>query len=171
MADEKLFLVIGEGPQFLEWDEYGFRMQVPEDATSGHCDIAVNVIIAGKFQFPEETELVSAVYAVSASRKLNKPVTVEIQHCVSIRHDQQGHFLGFVTAKCNQPNLPYTFELLEGGMFCSNSYYGNIACHGFSIFGVILYKLRLTKPACTSLALTLNAAAVHHRVSTDGSID
>ena len=32
-------------------------------------------------EFPEGTELVSAVYAISASRRLNKPVILETQHC------------------------------------------------------------------------------------------
>ena len=112
-------------------------MQVPEDAISGPCDIAVKAIVAGKFHFPVEAELVSAVYAISASRSLIKPVKVEIQHCVTIRNAQQGCFLSFVKAQCNQKTLPYEFQILENGTFDPQSYYGVIDCDGFSLVGVL----------------------------------
>ena len=102
VSDEKLFSLSGDdGPQLLEWGENGFRMQVPEGATSGPCDIAVKVIIAGQFEFPVNTQLVSAVYAISPSRKLKKPVQLEIQHCVSIASKQLRQSIGLVRAKCN----------------------------------------------------------------------
>ena len=111
-------------------------MQVPEGATSGPCDIAVKAIVAGQFEFPEGTELVSAVYAISASRRL-KSVTLEIQHCVTIRDEEQSQFLGFVRAKCNQPILPYHFELLKDGVFLPGNQYGKLDCPHFSIFATI----------------------------------
>ena len=77
------------------------RLQVPEDATSGPCDIAVSAIVAGQFEFPDSTELVSVVYAISVSRRLRKPVILEIQHCVAIANEQQGQLLFFVRARCN----------------------------------------------------------------------
>ena len=112
-------------------------MQVPEDATSGPCDIAVKTIVAGQFEFPDGTELVSAVYAVSASRRLNKPVTLEIQHCVVIANEQQGQLLSFVRAQCDQPNLPYQFKMLKGGVFLPGNAYGKISCSGFSIIAAV----------------------------------
>ena len=139
VSDEKLFSLSGDdGPQLLEWGENGFRMQVPEGATSGPCDIAVKVIIAGQFEFPVNTQLVSAVYAISPSRKLKKPVQLEIQHCVSIASKQLGQSIGFVRADCKQPNLPYKFYQLEGGVFHTGSYYGNIICQEFSMVATAL---------------------------------
>ena len=114
-------------------------MQIPEDATSGPCDIAVKAIVAGKFEFPDGTELVSAVYAISASRRLNKPVKVEIQHCVAIRNEQQGQFLAFVRAQCNQETLPYEFQILENGTFGPQSHYGIIECDRFSLLAVLRF--------------------------------
>ena len=137
VASEELFLVSGGGPQLLEWEEYGFRMQVPEDATSGPCDIAVKAIVAGQFEFPDGTELVSAVYAISASRRLHKPVILEIQHCVTIANEQQGQLLSFVRAQCDQPNLPYLFKLLKEGVFLPGNDYGKISCSGFSIIAAV----------------------------------
>ena len=41
------------------WKEYGLRIQVPEGAISGPCDIAIKAIVAGQFEFPKGTDLVS----------------------------------------------------------------------------------------------------------------
>ena len=112
-------------------------MHVPEDATSELCDFAVKAIVAGQFQLPMGFELVSAVYAISASRKLNKSVMLEIQHCVTIANEQQGQLLSFVRAQCNQPTLPYLFETLKEGVFLPGNQYGKISCSGFSIFAAV----------------------------------
>ena len=140
VSDEKLFSLSGDdGPHLLEWEENGFRMQVPEGATSaGPCDIAVKVIVAGQFEFPDNTQLVSAVYAISPSRKLKKPVQLEIQHCVSITSKQLGQSIGFVRADCKQPNLPYKFYPLEGGEFHTGNYYGIVNCQEFSMVATAL---------------------------------
>ena len=114
-------MISGEFPQLLEWEEYGLRIQVPEGATSEPCDIAIKAIVAGQFEFPEGTDLVSAVYAISVSKRLAKPVMLEIQHCVAITREEQGRFLSFVRAQCNQPQLPYQFELLDNGTFPPHS--------------------------------------------------
>ena len=142
VADEKLFSVSGRSPQLFEWERYGFRMQVPEGATSGPCDIIVKAIVAGQFEFPEGTELVSAVYAMSATMKLNKPVTLEMQHSVAIIEEQQGRFLSFVRAECNQSNLSYKFNLLECGVFLPGNHYGKVSCDGFSLIGIVIQTVQ-----------------------------
>ena len=121
----------------LDWEEYGLRIQVPEGATSEPCDIAIKAIVAGQFEFPEGTDLVSAVYAISVSKRLTKPVMLEIQHCVAITREEQGRFLSFVRAQCNQPKLPYQFEPLDNGTFPPLSGYGKIACYRFSCIGTV----------------------------------
>ena len=136
VAGEKRFHINGEDCQQLEWEEYGFRMQVPEGATSEPCDFAVKAIIAGQFEFPESTELVSAVYAISASRRLNKPVTLEIEHCVGIENKLHSEYLSFGIARCDQPPLPYTFEL-KNGIFSPKYSYGAVLHSGFSLVGVL----------------------------------
>ena len=45
----------------------GFRCH--EGATSEPCDIAIKAIVAGQFEFPEGTDLISAVYAISVSKQ------------------------------------------------------------------------------------------------------
>lgn len=113
-------------------------MEIPRDATSGPCDIAIKAIIAGQFDFPEGTELVSAVYAISTSRRLVKPVSLEIQHCVAIAQNEQMKHLSFVRAQCTQPTLPYHFKPLTGGVFSSQSYYGRISCDHFSCLAIVV---------------------------------
>ena len=149
LVDEKLFQIIGQVPQLLEWEEYGLRIQVPKlkDATSTPCDIAIKAIVAGQFEFPEGTDLVSAVYAISVSKKLTQPVILEMQHCVAISSEKQGRFLSFVRAKCNQPNLPYQFELLDGGIFSPRSDYGKISCSHFSLIATVRQNPKQLQPA------------------------
>ena len=67
-------------------DKYGFRMKngrfdQKEDEES---DASVHVMYAGPFALPEGATLASAIYDIKAEKKLKKPVTVEIQHCVEI---------------------------------------------------------------------------------------
>ena len=110
---------------------------MPEGATSEPCDIAIKAIVAGQFEFPEGTDLVSAVYAISVSKRLAMAVMLEIQHCVAITREEQGRFISFVRAQCNQPQLPYQFELLDNaGTFPPHSDYGKIACDRFSCIAI-----------------------------------
>ena len=87
-------------------------------------------------------DLVSAVYAISVSKRLTKPVMLEIQHCVAITREEQGRFLSFVRAQCNQPQLPYQFEPLDNGTFPPHSDYGKIACDRFSLVAIRRIRLR-----------------------------
>ena len=117
---------------------------MPKGATSTPCDIAIKAIVAGQFEFPEGTDLVSAVYAISMSKKLSQPVILEMQHCVAISSQEQGQFLSFVRARCNQPDLPYQFKLLKKSEFPPHSDYGKISCNRFSIVGIVLGRSLLS---------------------------
>ena len=132
-----MFEINGACSQLLEWEEYGFRIQVPAGAFSGPCDIAVKAIISGQFELPKETELASALYAITASRTLEKPVCVEIEHCVRLENEQDCKFLCFGVATCSQETLPYTFEMLDDGLFSPCHKFGKIYRNFFSILGVL----------------------------------
>ena len=130
-------MINGACSQLLEWEEYGFRIQVPAGAFSGQCDIAVKAIVSGQFELPQETELVSILYAIAASRTLEKPLCVEIEHCVKLENEQDCKYLCFGVAMCNQETLPYTFEVLEDGVFSPSQKFGKISRKSFSILGVL----------------------------------
>ena len=133
---EKLFEISGVSPQLLEWEEFGFRIQVPGDAVSGPCSIAVRAIVYGQFENPEGMELVSALYAISVSRRLSNSIRIEIEHCVKLENEDDCEYLSFGIAKCNQVVLPYTFEMLEDGRFYPHSKFGSTYRSSFSIFGI-----------------------------------
>lgn len=82
--------------------------------------------MGGKFQFPEGTELVSAVYAVSIAKKLLEPVEMEIQHCVNLTNEEEGKCLSFISTAKNRRNHPHKFEFVEGGVFSPGKRYASI---------------------------------------------
>ena len=128
MAGETLFLIQGDKPQSLNWEEYGFRLHFPQGAISPSdtCEVVVKALVRGKFQFPEGTELVSAVYAVAFAKKLLEPVEMEIQHCVLLTNDEQGKSLSFVSTAKNLRGNPKKFEFVEGGVFYPGKRYASI---------------------------------------------
>ena len=94
------------------------------------CHIHVKASLSGRFQFPEDTELISGVYWIACRHKFVKPVTVEVQHCAA--NLEYSSSLTYIVAKCNQEDLPYQFKTLEGGVFSPSSQYGSINLTHFS---------------------------------------
>ena len=107
---------------------------------SDTVEVVITALVGGEFILPEDTELVSAVYAISVSEPLLKPVQLEIQHCVSIEKSAHSNYLSFATAPSDRP--PYHFQPVEGGIFAIGNQYGNISLSGFSIWSIIKKKFR-----------------------------
>ena len=135
---EDLFTIVGDCPQVFHWEKYGFKMSVPQGSLEADetCDIAFKAIAHGQFQFPENTQLVSGVYAIAMTRKLLRPATVEVEHCVHLKSTKQCNRLSFVKAYCTQKDLPYIFELLKGGHFSPESSVGKISLSRFSLVAI-----------------------------------
>ncbi|XP_019859791.1 PREDICTED: uncharacterized protein LOC109588039 isoform X1 [Amphimedon queenslandica] len=93
---------------------------IPSSET--HLTVQVTALAGGKFVFPENTILVSAVYAVSTSIPI--PMRLQLQHCIdlSIQPDMS-RYLKFATASIDSSS-PYKFSLEEGD-FRSDSWYGS----------------------------------------------
>lgn len=115
-------------------------MICPKNATAHHVGISVKAIIAGEFELPEGTELVSALYAISASRRLDQPVIIEVEHCVQLENEEDCKYMCFGIAEFRQKNPPYTFRIVETGIFSPQSKFGKIHRASFSI-AAILKKL------------------------------
>ena len=124
---------MGDKPQKLEWPGYGFYIEVPKGALPPGvtASVRVKVILGGQFQFPENSQLISAIYWVSSSDVFLKEVAVNIQHCAVIKTKEQCSSFRFIIA---QKVLPYKFKECEGE-FNPHSQYGTVKLKRFSLIG------------------------------------
>lgn len=109
-------------------------MHCPEGAMSEGTEVAVTAIASGNFKVPKGTMLVSAVYAISISKKLLKPLVIELQHCVDLKSTSQTHYLKFVQSPLKSP---HQFTPVDGGSFSVASRYGSIERDQFSFYAII----------------------------------
>ena len=140
VAEKKLFLIQGDKPQLMNWEKYGLRIGVQEESllSSETVEAAVVALVGGQFQFPPNTVLVSAVYAVSLSKPLLKQLKLEIQHCIDLTgRPDLVQYLKFAIAPVSTPSLPYQFSIVEGGEFSSNSGYGSIQRKTFCLVCIL----------------------------------
>ena len=140
VAEKKLFLIQGDKPQLMNWEKYGLRIGVQEESLSSSetVEAAVVALVGGQFQFPPNTVLVSAVYAVSLSKPLLKRLKLEIQHCIDLTgRPDLAQYLKFAIAHVSTPSLPYQFSIVEGGEFSSNSGYGSIQRNKFCLVCIL----------------------------------
>ena len=79
----------------------------------------------------------SALYAISQSREFQKPVKVELQHCVFLKNEAQTKQLHFIKAYQTQPGTPYLFKFVEGGEFPLENRYGSLWDSEFCILGIV----------------------------------
>ena len=100
--------------------------------SSNICQIAVIALIKGQFEFPKGAKLASAVYNISFSQPLAKPLKLIIQHCVNLKTQAQANCLRFVIALSSTSILPNQFTLVKGGQFHPGSRYGVIDMTGES---------------------------------------
>ena len=128
------FTVHNEGG-LVEWKEYGMRILIPKSSFQPgvkECRINILTSFSGQVLLPDESDLFSPIFWISASCKFTKPVTLEIQHCTLREDEPVLSNLSFVSAKCSQRDLPYRFTEVDGGVFTTHSSYGSIKPNHFS---------------------------------------
>ena len=134
----------------FEWDGYGLpKFHVPEGSLQDgtrKCMVHVGGSLSGEFQLPEDTDLLSPVFWISAPCKFAKPVTLEIQHCALREDETVLSDLRFVSAICFQKDLPYRFKQLGEGVFTVHSSYGSIQLSHFS--GKAITGIKRTPRLC-----------------------
>ena len=157
VAEKNSFLIHGGSTQSANWEEYGIRITIPRGAVlaSDTVEVTINVYVGGDFIFPEDTELVSAVYDINLSKPFLEPVKLEIQHCVSIKTASHCKYLSFSTATNNQP--PYQFNTVDGGEFSIGNRYGSISIATFSKYCIKTYSGRRYQPYSVSGPSSLRA--------------
>uniref|UniRef100_A0A1X7TNV3 Uncharacterized protein n=1 Tax=Amphimedon queenslandica TaxID=400682 RepID=A0A1X7TNV3_AMPQE len=136
IAGQKLFILQGDRSHSLQWEKYGFRLECPQGAVSKDTEVAVTALAGGNFKVPKGTVLVSAVYAISVSKGLLKPLVIELQHCVDLRNTSQTGCLKFVRAPLKSPNA-YQFSIVEGGSFSVGNRYGSIERDEFCALSIV----------------------------------
>ena len=128
---------MGDNPQVLEWSGYGFYIEVPEGALPPGVTASVRVraILGGQFKFPENSQLISALYWVSCSEEFRKEVAVNIEHCAIIKTKEQCSSFRFIIAKTSSQKPPYTFIEREGE-FNPKTQYGTVRLKQFSVIAM-----------------------------------
>ena len=121
--------------QLVEWN--GLKMHIHEGSLSegiDQCTIYIKASLAGEYDIPENSSLVSAVFWLRCEPQctFTKPITVEIQHCST---EQDLSRLKIVRAYCSQKQLPYKFKPL-GGRFNADTSYGATEVTSFSGVGI-----------------------------------
>ena len=142
MVAQRNFVITNQAQSYC-WDEFGFRLHVPEnslEAGLSETTVNVQVSLSGQFQLPADSELVSAVYWVFSPHMFTQPLTLEVQHCAAPSHSSN---LSFVRTKCTQKKLPYQFKELEGGIFSRQTFYGSLSVNHFS--GLAITKKKIHK--------------------------
>ena len=139
VCGEMTVVVYSSHCQQITWPGYGLRLHIPKGclpADMEQCTINIKASLAGQYEFPENSHLVSAVFWLCCEdvHEFAKPITMEIQHCAKLQND--ANLLSFVRAVCSRKQLPYTFKQLPGGNFNSHSSYGVIELNSFSGVGV-----------------------------------
>ena len=130
-------IVTNEDQQFI-WKEFGLKLTIPSGVLPpgvDQCELLFKASLSGHYLLPKNYHLVSPIFWIRCEPhcKFAKPVTLEIQHCAL---DQNISKLSFIRALCTQKELPYSFEVISGGIFSKSSSYGLIQLNRFSGIGV-----------------------------------
>lgn len=110
-----------------EWKKSGFTIHIARNKLEelNSCEVVVTPV-SGNFKIPKETELVSAVYAVSCKLPLPimQRVSLHVEHCVKLENEEHAEYLSFALARFD--HHPHTFVPLTGGEFPIKEHYGAI---------------------------------------------
>ena len=126
-------VLVTNNPQSFIWKSYGLKLHIPQGCLPQdipQCQIAIKASLAGQYEFPENSHLVSAVFWLRCVPlcTFTKKLSLEIDHCAKLDNTSR---LSIVRAVCSQEHLPYTFKRL-GGTFNQHSSSGTIELSGFS---------------------------------------
>lgn len=141
--DDIRFTIKGDTPTIENWEQCGLRFNVLEGtlSSSDEVEIHVKALAGGKFKFPENTKLVSAVYEISVPNEdlICKPLELQIQHCIDLTSEEQTERLKFAIASLDRASLLeyYIFNLVNGGKFEKGNWYGAISLEKFCLVCIV----------------------------------
>ena len=135
-------LEVTNSPRTFHWEEYGLKLIIPPQSLPTNadcCTITITASLSGQYQFLDDMELVSPVFWLRCEPRciFACPLSLEIEHCALTKNING---LSMVRAASTQKDLPYPFEMLDGGVFCPSSKFGVIKMRSFSGVGVAQKK-------------------------------
>ena len=154
--------ITSDQPLDYHWVGHGFKVHIPAGVIReerGPVTLCIQASLSGDYQLPDDGVLASGVYWLSLHphvKSFSKKATVTIQHCAS----DNDSALSFLTAKCTQKSLPYTFKSLEGGSFLVSGC-GTILCDRFSALAVSASSISEYAFCSYCMAKQLNVYDVH----------
>ena len=165
ICGEKVFEVTAGSSEKYKWDSHGFQLIVPNGALPPGvtASVAVRSIVAGPFKFPENSELISAIYWISSTHVFLKKVTVHLQHCAMINTEEECSHFKIIIGKCSQ-DPPYEFAVKDG-VFASNSKIASMSVTQFSNIAIVWIRKRLGFPPRPSLQLDYASLVFHKQLS------
>ena len=164
VCGEMTVVVYSSHDQQITWEGFGLRLNIPKGCLPAgieQCTINIKASLAGQYEFPKNSHLVSAVFWLRCEhvQKFTRPITVEIQYCAKSENLSN---LTIVRAVCSQKQLPYTFKQLRGSNFTSHSSYGVIELSSFS--GLAAVQARSVERQYYSKIFFLNNYFGGHRI-------
>ena len=152
VQEEHLTFSRDEECTFDRRKEQGFVLQVPKGAvSSSDCTVNVKSLVVNQstpeFSFPEGTKLASGVYHITASRKLAKPVSLQIQHCAVSRGDPLHTQVEVVIAHSTS-GPPYQFKRYEGGIVRVYNKYIEVELAHFSFVTCVFRAFNIHTSIC-----------------------
>jgi len=143
----------------LLWNDYGIELHF-FSTSEVHIEGIISVLSIDdeNFIFPEGSELMSAVYDISANEPFPEPVIVKLQHCIPMGGKMEATGMKFVVADTAQ-GPPYKFHPLSGGHFVCESSYAEIQLKHFSMLAVIWWLMGYAIPFSASIYYLQNNMA------------
>ena len=164
IAGEKQFHIQKDTPQLLNWEKYGLKISIQKETIPENAKLTASALVRGQFVFPKNTQLVSAVYSISVSKPLLKPLRLEMQHCVYIQSSAHTKYLKFAVASVDidhgHSNPSYEFVPVDGGKFTPKKWYGSIEHKKFFLI-CILYEFNYE--ACYKTATIQSTPQEQHK--------
>lgn len=153
VAEELLTFSTNEECTFDHREGQGFLLNVTKGAVlSGNCTVKVKSYVVSQsnpgFIFPNSSNLVTGMYHIDASRKLSKPVSLQIEHCAIVKSDTKLE----VAIADSRTGPPYHFRPYTGGNVHVIGSYIKVELKGFCFLCGLLRRLHVIRePAPSSI--------------------
>uniref|UniRef100_A0A1X7V9J7 Death domain-containing protein n=1 Tax=Amphimedon queenslandica TaxID=400682 RepID=A0A1X7V9J7_AMPQE len=133
------FLVAGGQSRQLNWEEFGFIMDIPKNALPRGflAEVVIRVSLSGPYIYPDPKtwKPASAVYWISSSKDFINPVLLRIWHNMRGKTDLSS--IKVLTADDNPENRTYIFKEVHDSKITINGPFVYILLNHFSSYTAV----------------------------------